>query len=634
VITLNLNLDSLNNQNIDLWHSFINLSINTPNCSLILENEEHGSEFMERNNYTYEINKSDNIFDFKVTYPNSLTELDKDNKNILLIDKNNKHLLIDNEPSEKFYIASRNTANELGIGKSENTFTYILLNESKICIQHKINSDYIIISDQDTPITNSLNHCFHNKLGTSVIKHDLNCREERSVKTIIYNGDEPSHIHGFINSKNNYSIKNINKEIFISSTRMAFDFNQELYQIICNLCTNNESSLREYINLILKEGTSSLENNFLNLNQQLNKDFQNLIKNINEIENIKHAPINALYLIPLKISIHDNKESSYDQVLEYIYHHLFTLIEKSKYDINLTFQILVILLRFNDSLLIKYCEYFIEKTKNKPVNIITSNHILWFLSSLLSENHDFDIANINSPLLPYLRHVDNLNSGNTSELSNLDDDDLFNLLNLVYSIYIFNSKKILSKSINPIIDSSFEKIKHSSLFRKLELLTQLVENKVMDFTDFQSSLYGGTVSLRNLHYQFIFKKLNEGKLSVDPTILTFIQNHTNESSFDNLFQLVILTVFNSSKITSEISGINLNKNPWFENNTYFCLVFHYYIFYFFNHNQGINLIESISNILKFKINEISNLSFNCNINQDVILDTLIDFTNDYYLIIK
>ena len=253
---------------------------------------------------------------------------------------------------------------------------------------------------------------------------------------------------------------------------------------------------------------------------------------------------------------------------------------------------------------------------------------------MLSENHDFDIANTNSPLLPYLTHIDNLITGNTSELSNLDDDDLFNLLNLVYSIYIFNSNKVLSKSINPIIDSSFEKIKHSSLFRKLKLLTQLGENKVMDFTDFQSSLYGGTISLRNLHYQFIFKKLNEGNLIIDTNVLNFIQDHSIETSFDNLFRLVILTVFDSSKVISEIPGIKLNKNPWYENNTYFCLLFHHYIFSFFKHKQGINLIESIANTLKFKIKKLSNTYSNNSIKDNGILDTLLDFSNDYYLIIK
>lgn len=631
---LYLNLNTLNNQNEELWHSFINLTIDSTNCTLILNNNECGTEFMDSNNYPYTSEKEADTFDFKVIYPDDFTELNKANKNILLIDERNKNLIYDYNHSGEFYIASKNTFNELKLPKCDNLVSYILLNEYKICFKDNNRSEYVVISDQDTPIVHAFNHCFKNKLSTSDIKNDPNHIKGRSNKTIIYNGNEPSHIHGFINSKDNYSISNINKSIFISTTRIAFDFNQFLYQIICNVDKNRESNLREYINQTLKETKTPKETNFLNLNQQLNEDFQILIRNINQIEELQYLPIDAIYLIPLKISIYNYRKHNFEKTLDDIYHHLFRLIENSKYDINFTFQILLILFRFNQPLLFKYSEIFIEKTKDKTNSVITSNHIFWFLSVLSSINHDFDCMNSNSVLMPYLRSVDLLTSGDSSELCNFNNADLYKLLNLVYSMYIFNFNIVHRINIELMLDSSFLKFKHEPIFRKFKLLLELAEHKITEFNDFQPSLYGGIVSLRNLHYQYIFKNLNEGIDSVDSNTFSFIQNYSTDSSFDNLFQFLMLSVFNNSEGTSDISGINLKENPWLENNTFICLLFHYYIFSFFNNIHGLKIIKSIANILKFKLNKTPKYTAKYDINNDGILDTLLDFCNEYYSIIK
>lgn len=638
MINLNLKLDTLNNQNEDLWKCFIRFINNSKSVTTFIDADCEYSEYMNENNFLYKNKNHRSMIDYEVSYLNDKTLTTDYRRCLYLIDENNVSSLNNSKNSNSFNIASLHTPDELSIDKNINLFILLFYGDLDVNIFFK--KEYLIISDNCSPLTNALSKSIATKISESNISIEENelYGTNENKKFIIFDGTKSYLLHSLLNSKCKYEISNINYNLYISPTRLIFNFNIKLFYLLIKGISKKNNEIREIIKDFSSICENYEENSFYSFNEQINNHFQIYIRQITKIDNhlkkyFKNYKFKTEYILISKILEYHKNTSFYKRNSKILFDNIIKEIILSKEDINLNFNILHMLYIKNPIILVELLNFYIIKHENSKNNQLINNHFIWYIYCLFQMNL---LSETKESTLFIKTYDNNLNSliSNNNSLNVKDKRESKILLIIHYCRLVFgNSFFKYEKYNNSLLENVFSEIKTDPLFYRLNLLVNLLSNKSIEITNFDSRMYGGLTSVRNLQYQLLYTKLNSCDYTLSKNQFDFILKFKIDNSFDNIFCLCTIIISETENINLTDVHLNLNDNPWFTGNIFYNLIFHHLIFSFTKNLRGNELIKNIANRLKFILPDYSLNKKNIGKDYQFLISTL-DYTEEYYEFIK
>lgn len=589
---------------------------------------------MEKNNFPFKYQKED-IIDYEVYYLNN-DLITNDHINCLyLVDENNVDILNNSELLYDLNIASLSTVDELSINYDININNFILINYGRIYLDNILEYKSLIISNKDTPLTNAISKSFASKISEDELQIDCNNSEiKASDRTIIYNGNKPFVLHALLNSKSKLSVKNINHSLFLSMTRLAYNFDKNTFKLLTESISNNNNRLRVLINEIRNHKRIDHFSEFVSLEDQFDKNFQNHLNKIRSDcyylnKYLSEYNLVIEYFIILNLcSFFTNKETFKD-IITIVYDKIFEDLIFCKENINLNINILHRLFIFNSDAFINSCKKYENDLLNEKINQIFRNHLTWYLSSIHIQNIITDFSASQTFISFYIKELMSMiNSENPSKDN--DNSTQLLLLNIHYSNLVFD-KSISDYENYSLLNlvKMFPDLKQEPIYFRINLLTDLLLNKEINVNNFDTRIYGGTESIRNLQYQFLFIRLSTKVCILNKHEFDFFKKYTLKNSFDVIFKICTIIIFQNNEIPNKNISLFENDNPWFTGNVFYNLIFHHFIFSSIDNKTGLEVTNKISRITKFSLPSFTHCKKNLKFLDNAIKSAL-NYTIEYY----
>jgi hypothetical protein len=635
---LYLDLKTLNNHNEFIWKVFIDFVKEDSKYKLIIDNTRTAKDFLNINNCIYDI-YNDALGDLlMVTYFIDENQLKNSIKKIFLIDLYNLRLVQNIPRNKQIMVASLATKSELNLPKNIVVNKFILIKFIPSGLTKSINTRKILISNKSNHISKSVEVIADLKIPTKNINIKKGSEELlKKDMMLIYYGDDAHELHSLLNMHHSNDVRNINHSLNIGVNRLSFDYNVNLYNIFHEATTTRIKSLRNSILELLNTKKSSKAKEFINFSDQYQDDFQNLIKSIDLFESDEFKYVNDFnnkkIIVAIKISKYKNCLLKTNEIQILLFRYVIKTISIEKFPINHNFNTLNYLFSVNNDLLIRNLVDIIPQLYETRKNDLVLNHSIWFLaaiSNFVVLNHKEENFS-NSFIIKYLKGISVILKHKKSD--NLDKslkDEI--LLLFFYGHIVFNNGQQNEYSLWQEIKPTFSKLNKHTNFQRIDLLVRMISNQFNYTNSFSTNDYGGKTVVRNILYQVLYIKIVKNRQILFSGFLEIVNKTELKNSFDTLFKY---TVFIESSNTEKRLEFNMNYNPWFECNQFYCLIFCIYIFDIIKCKEGIEVIKSISMILNFDIpNHFKDFDNDFDIRINCFENKLLEYTKEYYNFIE
>ena len=638
MIKIYLDLNTLNKQNDYIWSSFVNFVKEDLSYELVVDEDPKNRDWLNNRGCNYVTYNESIEISWMISYLSAESKDKNVNNTIFLIDSKNARLLERMHHFGEINIASLSTKNELQISNNIKIGNFILIIFQSSKTKNICNSKRVLISNNSNCVTKSIENLIDLKIPTSelYLNNDL-IYFNHDDSTIIYDGEQAYELHSLINSNKSSFIKNLNTSLQLSVNRLSFDFNTELYHFFIQSKTQEKRSLRNFILDLFETTKINQDANFVSLSEQLNNDFQNFIKTIDHFESKQFNYLNKFgnidLLLAIKVSKFKKNTSKSNVIQSSLFSIVFERITNNKFPINHSFNILQYLFSVDKELLVSEIERNFRRLQNTNSNDLVLNHMLWFYSSKFSFRNTAHKDDLNNIFLSnYSKLFDDIIVGKYAEIVNCNLNKN-TLLLYVYSNLVFNSLENILKNWSRI-NLIFQELSENSSYKRINLIHEMYSNNFNYTNPSFLSSYGGITAVRNVLYQYLYMSITNRNIKLFKFHKKLVQSTCLNDSFDSLFSY---TFSLHSLDTSYINNLSMDTNPWFDSNQLYCIIYCYKIFIHSKCNSGLQIVDSISEILGYKIPKTFDVFKRSDITSVNINDfekLLLHYSMEYYDFIK